>query len=384
LPTFASKKPQLEIIFDIGSASVGVAVFLLSAGKKSILTFSYREELPLYEDTNFDRLGAAILQAVGNAAQKTIETGIQAHTIAEVKCFLSSPWYLSKTKISKENFETPKEFTEAVMKEIYKRETDKVVNDPELLSSGDTEMLEAENILTKLNGYESSDPFGKKANTIEVALFVSLSSKSVLGSIRSAIKGYFTSSTVKFHSFSFASFVVVRDIFHEKNFLLLDISGESTDVIIVRDNLLEKAVPLPMGRNFFLRGLAKNLGITLAEASSKFRLAESEMLNAEAHKEVLKASSEMGETWRMGLQNIFSELSKESKFLPHNVFVMADDEVARWFIENIQDEGVSQFTLSDGVFIVRHLDAQFLSAFCDSAKGVPRDPFLMLEGVCRG
>ena len=89
-------------------------------------------------------------------------------------------------------------------------------------------VMEKRLIQVKLNGYETSEPHGKKARSIEAALFVSVSPKELLKDIAGEIRRTYVVSEVEFSSFSLVAFDVLRNIAHHAdNFLFLDISGRS-------------------------------------------------------------------------------------------------------------------------------------------------------------
>lgn len=346
-----------------------------------MLVFSVREEMILQEKLEMDRLTSSMLSTLINVAKKISEVECPPHGVREISCFLASPWSVSKTQVSKKNFDSVTQVTESILEDIYQQEEKDFIHQENPIAGDADEVFRIENIHTKLNGYETCEPRGKSAGNIEVVLHVSVCPKKILEALKNKIGRYFPGDNIKYHSFPFAAFVVVRDLFHEKNFLLLDISGENTDVVIVKNNILEETLPFSAGKNFLLRELSNKLNITPVEAVSQFRLAESEMLHEAARKEVAEASAGIGRDWRRELEKTLEKMILPNDFLPHDVFVMSDDGVSRWFIENIQDEGLAQFTLADDIFTTRYLNTPFLSSFCNFEKGITRDPFLMIEGI---
>jgi len=202
-----------------------------------------------------------------------------------------------------------------------------------------------------------------------------------LKTFKNKIEKNFANSQVKVYTFPFASFVVARDLFHEKNFLFLDISGEVTDISAVRDNVIQETTSFPAGKNFLLRELAKKISVSSAEALSAFRMLKDETLHDKAQTKTSEALSEIGKEWRASLQKALLDATPKEGLLPHDIFLAADPDVSPWFIDNIQDEKLSQITLSGDVFTVRHLNSVFMASFCDSDAKIDRDPFLMIEGI---
>ena len=159
-------------------------------------------------------------------------------------CILSSSWYevqIKNLKFKEEKlFNISSKFISAILDEESKKFTE---------SRG--KLIEKNVIQILLNGYNTNNPYGKEALTVDTTIFISSMSGEIQDRIKDILETVFTSSDVSFNTFALASFSVVRDIFKtEKNFLLLDISGEMTDIILVRNETITKIASFKLGRNF--------------------------------------------------------------------------------------------------------------------------------------
>jgi len=378
---FSPKKPKLAIAFDVGSSSVGAAGFLLSKGEKPRLVYSSRLEMPFQENFRFESFVATMTAALDAEAKKISESNFPPHSEMTVSCFAASPWYASQTRTSKKTFDVATVMTEKLLNDLYATEAETFKDDEQKSFNADAEIFEIENVQTKLNGYETGDPFGKTARDVQVSLYVAAAPQKILKTLKDKIEKHFPHSLLKIYTFPFSSFVVARDLFHEKDFLFLDISGEVTDISAVRDNVIQETASFAAGKNYLLRELARKTNCSPSEAFSSFRMLKDDMLHDTALTKASEALLEIGKEWRSVLQRALMEMTPKEGFLPHDVFVAADADVSPWFIENIQDEKLSQLTLSDDVFTVRHLNSVFMASFCDSEEKIERDPFLMIEGI---
>jgi hypothetical protein len=296
--------------------------------------------------------------------------------------FFSSPWYASQTRVSKQSFTSPTIITDKLLHDIQTREVENF-REFEMKKLGkDAIVLETQNVQVKLNGYETAAPEGKRASVLQTSTYVSIVPEKIIRAVKEKISGIFHNRDVSFYTFSFSSFAVIRDIFfHKKDFFFLDISGEVTDVSIVRDNVLQETRTFPQGKNFLLRKLALGLGASHAEALSFFRMEASKKLAEAEDQKVKTIMSAAGKEWLSEFRGALYELSREGGFLPHDMFFTADEDVSAWFTENIQNQEMPEITLAEKTFTVRHLDSPFLSSFCESEKGVGRDPFLIIEAI---
>lgn len=379
---FSSKKPKIAIVFDVGSSSVGVAVIALSPKSKPKLLFSVREQMVFQENLKFDRFVSSMLATLEKVARVLERFSLPPHSGRAVSVFFSSPWYASQTRVSKRNFAVPTMITDALLSDIQKKEVEDF-REFEMKKLGkDAVVIETQTVQVKLNGYETAAPEGKTTFALETSVYVSIVPQKIVHAVKEKISGLFHNRNVSFHTFSFSSFAVARDIFfHKKDFFSIDISGEVTDISIVRDNVLQETRTFPQGKNFLLRKIALELGVTHAEALSYFSMVSSQKLAEAEIQKVKKIMSAVGKEWLSEFRGSLYELSREGGFLPRDIFFTADEDVSSWFAENIQDEQMPEIILAEKTFTVHHLNTAFLSSFCESEKSALRDSFLMIEAV---
>ncbi len=378
---FSTKKPAIAIIFDIGNSSVGGAAVLLHPKNKPKLLYTVRKDMAFQEKFDFERFVSSVLETLEKVASDISSVKLPPYSEKVFSCFLSSPWYVSQTRIVKKNFESPVKISSRMIEEIQRKEISdfKALEIKEM--GEDAIILETKTIQTKLNGYETNDPAGKEATDLQMAMYISISPQKIINSLTEKIKNVFHSHTIHFNSFPFSSFVAIRDMFHEKNFLFMDISGEATDISLVRDNILRETAAFPLGKNFLLRKISGDTGSTFQESASQFRMARNEELEENSGDKVKKALETAGQEWVKGFQNNLSSLLGQKELLSHDVFITSDDDVSKWFVENLQSVETDQFFAAGKNFTVRHLNSIFLSSFCDSETAVERDPFLMIESI---
>lgn len=380
---FSFNKSNLTTIVDIGSSSIGVATVLLHPDQKPKIIHSIRKDIVFQENFRFDRFVVSMLDTLEKTTQELSHLSVPSHTERTFLCVLASPWYASQTRILKKTFEHPTKIEEKFLDEIHEKEIAAFKERELEIMGNDAVILEIETIQTKLNGYETSDPFKKEASDFQTAMYVSISPHKIVQSITEKIRKAFHGKVLHFSSFPFASFVTVRDIFHEKNFLLMDISGEVTDISVVRDNILQETVSIPLGKNFLIRKIASETGSTFQEAVSEFHMTDNSEGEEHDEKKIKKAMEKAGKEWLFECQNVLSPVVERQEILPHDVFVTADEDVSAWFIGNIQELGSPSFslTLTSDTFNARHLNAPFLASFCELESGITRDSFLMVESL---
>lgn len=352
---FNKSSPETFLVFDIGNASVGGAVVgrkRQAEGVSLEIVAEERANIPLGEHVRFERLLKNMLGAVGKVSESLAKASPLSR--ASIYVILASPWYASQTKMAAIKKDKPFVLTRELTEEVissevadFKQDLDKR-NKPGFKEN--LEVIEGEIIHIRMNDYELAEPFGKTAREAKLALYLSVSQREVVKRLTEELVRHFPRGMVVFHSFPLAYFSAVRDIFPQKNdFLLLDVSGEITDVSLVRRGILRETISFPLGRNFLLRRVASGLRRTMPEAESLLALLQSGTLRA-VDKEKLVKIVELAKTeWLKGFQSILVDLSSEL-YVPGEVYLAADNDVSELFSSWISEEQFSQYALTHEKF----------------------------------
>jgi hypothetical protein len=377
----SQKKDELMVVFHVGSSSVGGAVFSTNREAPKIL-FSATEHLRIEEKVDPAKLLASALQALDKMARELHSQALGAPT--RVFCMLASPWYLSETRTIKYRPQDPFIFTEKLADELIQKEI-QVFGEENAAKYPNQEHavrpIELKNIQTILNGYGASRPLNQKANELEMIIFISLASESALQALEDTIHRYFHTGPVKFSSFAMASFTVIRDTYHtDENFLLVDIGGEVTEIFMTKKNVLRESISYPLGKNFLIRGVARELGCTLDEASSLISLAKDGHAAISIAKKLDTAISKLKSEWLNKFQESLANLSKDIS-IPSKIFIVVDRGMVEFFQELIKSEQFSQYTLAESKFEVAFLSSEVLHQAAQFDEEKLREPFLVIDSV---
>jgi len=383
------------VVFDIGSASVGGALVAApdESGKAKII-YSTRIAITFQEDINYDRLMIEMLSAMKSVATNIEQDGIRKSgneidvgDIRDVFCVFASPWYVSDINVLKvqrdEPFMISPEFISDIIKakdEKFKESLRQQLDNKEITNS---KLIEKNIIQILLDGYNTDSPHGKKANSIEMTVFKSMISGEIEKKVKELLEKVFSASDISLHTFSLASFGAVRDIFSsEKNFLLMDIGGEVTDIAIVRNDTLVKTTSFDIGKNSLIRESAKLLNTIPEEAHSLLRLyLEGKSIGKESAKMEKALLAAKGE-WLSSFRKILTDFS-DGLSLPKTIFLTVDTDVGKWFIDTIKSDEFSSYTLAGKPFTVVELSSRILGEHCQTPKddNFGCDPFLALEAL---
>jgi hypothetical protein len=375
-------KDELTLVFSIGSSYVGGALFLAQSSGIPKVVFSTREPIPLQEKVENERFLSLTIQSLDAVVNKIYAAGLGAPK--RIFCVLSSPWLVSQTRIISLKKNTSFIFNtkladELIQKEIKIFEEQNLAKYPEV--NNGVRAIELKNIKTTLNGYETSQPLNQKAKELEMTVFVSISGEQVLKKIENTINRQFHLSQIKFSSFTMATFTVVRDRYPDKkNFLLVYIGGEVTDISMIKNGALRESISFPLGCNFLTRGVAASMGCTLNEANSlisAFRDGHAEESVAERLKLIMDG---LRTKWIKNFQESLANLSNDVS-IPATVFIDMGKDLKDFFSETIKTEQFSQYTLTESKFEIMLLSAEIFLGLIEFEKAAIREPFLVIDAI---
>lgn len=376
-------KEGLAVVLDIGSGSVGGALVYFYDDKKPKTLFSIRKPIVFQKDFKFDRFLLSMTKAVDEVLDELSKTKLGKPK--QVFCILAAPWYVSEAR--KVVFEDKKNFT------VTKKKVEKLIlGEVETLkksfnahykdiTDSKAEIIEVENINMKLNGYETSMPYDKKAKKIEVSLYVSISAGQVLQTLRQKIHKTLRLKNVVFNSFSLAAFDTIRNMYSEKqNFIFVDLGGEMTDVSVVRNGILVETESFPLGKNFLLRTISSKLGTVNEEALSSFGLYMEGRTTDINKNKMSSVLDRVGEEWNEVFYKTLKSISVDI-MLPGTIFLIADKPFGKLFSEIIKSKKPSKVMFMGETVETIVVNSLVLSKFSDFNLNVAKDVFIVAESL---
>jgi len=378
----AKNQNDLNLVFDIGSSSIGGAFFITQKSGAPKIIYSVREIIPLESEINSDRFLELTLKSFETIIQKIATKGIGVPK--KVFCVLSSPWFASQTRFIKYEKDIPFLFDSKLADEIIQKEI-KIFQEEHLKQYSDGEnkirVIELKNMKIALNGYTTQNPLNQKTKEVEMTVFISMSPEQVLSKLEKIIDAHYYAREIKFSSFSMASFAVARDIFvHQDSFLLIDIGGEITDISMIKKDIICSSISFPLGINFMIREVSLILKCSLAEAKSFISLYKDGHA-IEAIEEKLKPIiNKLKDQWLRGFQESLVNLSNDIS-IPATIFLTVDQNLADFFSKIIKTEQFSQYTLTESKFRIIFLGTEALHGIATINENIARDASLIIESI---
>lgn len=385
---FSGNKNEIVLVYDIGNLSVGGALVVLSDNNKPKVVYAARDTVKTAEKPDSLKLLSAVSKSLESVSRDIEKKGLNrlapgGQSPQRVYCVLSSPWYASQVRTVILKKDRPFTVTKKLIGEIVSDETN---NFKRALSAsggfgGDESVLvENDVIKIKLNDYETRSPEGKQALSLSVSAFLSVSPEKVLGSFAEKIRKVFNLKSISFNSFPLAAFSAVKNSFGKQDFIFVDISGETTDVLVSKGGALSEIVTFPMGKLHAVREISNKIKAAPEEALSLFYLYQDKKLSGEEEGRVAEALYGVSENWLRHFRETLAGLS-DGFSLPNTVFFTADKDAENWFASLIKKEDYGQFAMTEAPFSVRPVNAESLSGDCLTEGAIKRDQFLMIEAI---
>ncbi|MES2088119.1 MAG: hypothetical protein V4467_03985 [Patescibacteria group bacterium] len=379
----------VEIILDIGNNTVGGGIFERGQNGHATLLYSARESITQQGVLTGESLLNATTRSLDLVLVHLEKYGLRhfssgtstKYSIQKISIVISSPWHISECKTITFSSAKPSVVTQGLIESLILKE-EKDFEDAHQVTKhheAGIEILEKKIIKIQLNGYATSNPYGKNASSLELLICLSFSSKHVIKKIEQTVLKHFSHQKFEWHSFSLIAYAAIRDFFPAiENFLLVSVGGEITDITVIKAGVIAEQLSFPLGHN----GLLKTLG-RICEGHPKcsleglYTLHRDRKISTPDGKKVEKAIEEMKSSWLESFITSISSFSSEA-FLPNIVFLFEDSPFISVFENFLKSADSSKLTLTSLPFDVKTM-GEFGNAFKGALQPISGDISLSME-----
>jgi hypothetical protein len=348
-------------ILDIGSTSVGGAL----VAPEAQIIFSLRRPIVYQAKMDLERFLADVSAAIAEVLTQLVKQG---GAPSQVVCVLSAPFYAARTDwVSKKESESFV-FTKKLLDELVDKVRKPVAGH---------EILESSVLDISLNGYELANPYGQRALEVELSHYLSIASTKVLEGLRQAVNKVVHGAEVKFHSFSFALFRVLDELLPSKDYLMLDIGGEISELSLVWHGILRETVSYPLGVFWLTKGLAEKLGTTPTEARSALKLYLDNQARKPAAEGVERALASLKPEWMAAFRAALGE-ALENSFLPPEIYLLAEPFALSLYQKWFAEEKFESLVLGSTKLAVKTVDHDLIRSLW-AQSNLSADPTMLVE-----
>jgi hypothetical protein len=383
-----SKKEEVVLLIDIGNGSTTGAIAFFSKDDKPKFIYVAKKFFLIADKVDGEKLESEMNSLLEQMLVVLINKGFEhkywqgkKKKFDNILISFSSPWFISKTKNI--HLEKDKEFviTNAFLGDVMTQEVDLLKK--ELNQQNPTEnfeVIERSIVHSKINGYTLDNAIGKNTKSFDASLYMSVVSNNFIEKVLGTLYKYthVAHEKIAINTFPLISFSVIRDFFtKESNFLIMDITGEVTDLTLVRGDIIIDTVTIPSGRNFVIRQIAKNFNVSTEIAESTLRLYLSKKLEDEISTKLAEVIVLVEKEWAVYIENALTELSPDMN-LPSTMFLTADNDIASMYIEFMSMTKTDTTSVFRKNLRIEQINLEKTSAFYTNESGFALDEFIVL------
>lgn len=375
------KDGEIDVVLDIRSSSIGVALVKVHELDNPEIIYSYRKYIEFNKRQDGDTFISSMLSLLGEILENLSTEGMKVLSekfpkskVRKGRVFYSSPWYSSNIKNVAIKKQKPFVFKKDDLEEFINKEI------KEVPFKRQTTMIEKDITHVVINGYEVDNPFNKRAVALSVSLYISEMADETLKLIKSALSEKLPEIQFSHRTHSLALFTTIRNTFpHTPTYMFMDIGGEITDIGIIEHNSLVHSISIPLGRNYVLREVAEETKMKISEVSNTLEnLFTDEFMNPKA-KKVRNALEKVKTTW---VNKIKESLEGAKVEIPKNIFLNSDSDIRDVFKSFMEDDRLyikeENTTALNNIITLKNDTFNHLVNYLPGCK---KDPFIEIESI---
>lgn len=368
----AKRSAQNVALFDIGSGSVAGALTRVSENEPPALYFTAR--LPV-ERRGEESVTSAMERSLKALADLMVAEGapvLRRETghagIEDVVASVSAPWQETHITVDTIQESKPFTFTENLLNERIKAAASLKEG---CVSTGHSV------IATLLNGYEISQPFGKRAKRADLVIVSSSITAEAEAVVKNTIRRAFHAHDIDITAFGEVAYTAFRDLFpHEKDFIVVDVAGEGTDLLFVKQGLLLDVASAKCGVNALLAGVRQ------AARGSVTPLNDDNVIDSDRNNRFAGAVSTAEEEWLEHIRTSLKSFASRHP-LPRTLFLLSDAHAREFLVRRLGAESIRSLWLSDEPLTVIPVKPQHFAPFIKTRGAAEGDIFLALLALFR-
>nr|KKS48132.1 MAG: hypothetical protein UV11_C0011G0013 [Candidatus Giovannonibacteria bacterium GW2011_GWF2_42_19] len=380
MPFFKSKVSTTNILlFDIGSSSVNGFLIGAVPGKNPEILYSARSNLRLM-DASSDKNPWRSVRGAMEEIVKNTKNAVKGAKPGRILAILSSPWFSSETRGAEVQRNLPFVITEKILDDVIDGEAQIFISKKERdlsLSKNELCLIESDPLAIRLNGYLVDDARGKKAEKLELALYVSAAKKEIIDGLNEIFHHFFGQVPILIGTAPLILFNVLKENLNcDDGYVLVHIGGEVTELSLIRNCILEKVETFPRGGNFIVRRIAAAFNMEIEDAASYLRANTNGEISPN-QKQFEAVLDEAGKEWYNFLFKATEKL-KSDTYLPQLMMFLGGASKISALKRAAESPELSAFTALGKPFNVRTLTPKDLENEIFPTSLDVKDPQLTL------
>lgn len=377
--SFGKSRQRVVALIDVGSLSIAGGYALLTPSRAPRICYTKRIALPISYDTSTQALVRSLKHGLDSLIEHLQGEGIAqlsrscgAKHVDEVIVSVGSPWQRIVIRSHSEVFSRPKSVSAELLESFRQTITQELDID-----SSTTRLIDHAIIDVQINGYTVTQPVGKRARRLAVTTLASMVPISIHDLIVSRLSKVFSVDPIFMQAAPEVAYVVLRDLFlHEEDFIAVVVTGEATDILLVKKNVLIGVATSLVGVHSVTRSVAAQVGSTVLGESAPHLVAD-DMLDRSASRQVIAAQERAENEWATSVVAALADLARKYA-LPQTLFVVSDASCRERFTRLLESEDMHALRLGEKKFTILGVQSQHLTDHIVFTGHAEKDLFLGL------
>lgn len=359
-------KDDISLVIDLRSSSVGAAIVktFKKKGTTPLILSTHRENIFYKETVDAEDF----IERSMIALKKTLEK-VEYRRVNNIHVTYGSPWYhaeiLELSKSEKKNITLSRKYINEIINE-------NIESNPQYVG------IERKLLNIKVNGYRVDTYVGKKTKKVSFSMYRSYLYKDTIDDIEDMISKYYQSDKISHHTLPYLTYSVLNKEFDlPDNITIFDISGEITDIAVIRKEF-RKLISTPYGSHYFAREMTRMCKYNLETAYSKINLITSREVDPKCSPESVRAFLDSKRDWGDYIKQVLND--NKIKSLPATVFVISDRTTQNLVEHILNDVEVYSSSLKFGrkpeIVLINSTEVEGL---CEYPMNIKKDALLSLQ-----
>ncbi|MCI5051137.1 MAG: hypothetical protein MRY57_02420 [Candidatus Pacebacteria bacterium] len=320
------------VIFDIDSSSVAGGIFEYGYSAAGVCVairelFSIRKNIVQTSGLHFDEYWRRTQKVFTDVANEVhLQSLVPLETIY---CNVAAPWSSSQKRNVTYSKKKPFTFTKELADELIEKELTSSLSKNVDYKDHKVSLIDRKTIKVSANGYPAREPLGKTMNDVAIDSLITVLSEDTKNAFEHIIEKAFHRKPV-FSSNTFMSyFDVERSLPNTDDAIIIDISGEVSEIMVIKHDHLELLGVVPIGMNAIYRHVAVELNETFAKAKKHILGYHNGNFDTKLNEKIKDALEKGYKIWLQSFYHFCDEASKQG-LLPNTIVIKSSEDIT-WF-----------------------------------------------------
>lgn len=338
VPKFS--QDSYALVFDIESATVGVAIAHYKKKDSIEILFTHRTRIEYKDAQGAEHLATAVGDAIFAAGDRALEAlgrMPKAHKDYSVHAIVHAPWANSQTQRADGVLPEEVPVTRELLQEFMAQHL------PHTKTEG---RVQFDQHITRieLNGYATTDPYNKKAKHIAITALKSTMADAIHAGITEALREILPNHDVHIGASLFATMQLQEFFGGNDAYTLVDIGGEYTSLSVIRNGTLAGSTSTSFGSEHLIRAVSSDDDEKRQTAVSELTMYLNNACTPAQCRKVEESLDSVEGAWVRAFGDASAKLSKLHR-LPTKTFVTVG-MYGTWFERMLGKIDFGQFTVT--------------------------------------